>query len=499
MPEEANQHGAGLEDEAAFEASLGSADVRPADQSKEAAAPHPPAGQAEASPAAGQPAWTGKTLGHFRLLRLLGEGTMGLVIQALDVHLQRVVALKVLRKRIAGIDAVKRVEQFLREARSAARIEHPNVVRIYEINQHAGWWYIAMEMVDGENIDRVVTAAGPLPPARACPLIADAATALAVAHGLGIVHRDVKPTNLMITRGGRCKLTDFGLVRSSDPNDPFDFTDRSVGTPKFMAPELIRRQDVTPAVDVYSLGATLYYTLTGGPPFVGKNVTEILRQHVAAPIPDVRDKAPGCPDSLASLVQRTMAKEPADRPTAANLAAALDAETIAWRADGSGAASGSTVLIPGSGLLTGGSGARPGRAFSGLARMWKSWRFWALSAAVLTAASLGVVWYLRARQAPAGPDRRALARLAERFPDAPETYGVLPPGEVFAAAPLPAEAPTFSWVGKVDTAGLRYVASKRGRWYYAGDDPRARLIRLEDFVGYATREEAEAAQKAPAP
>ena len=124
---------------------------------------------------------------------------MGMVIQALDIHLQRLVALKVLRKRIAGLDEAKRVEQFLREARGAALIEHPNVVRIYEINQHAGWWYIAMEMVDGENMKQVVSAIGRLPPDRACPLIADAATALAVAHELAIIHRDVKPTNLMIT------------------------------------------------------------------------------------------------------------------------------------------------------------------------------------------------------------------------------------------------------------------------------------------------------------
>jgi len=381
------------------------------------------------------------------------------------------------------------VEQFLREARGAAQIEHPNVVRIYEINQHAGWWYIAMEMVDGENIDRVVTAAGPLPPARACPLIADAASALAVAHGLGIVHRDVKPTNLMITRGGRCKLTDFGLVRSSDPNDPFDFTDRSVGTPKFMAPELIRRQDVTPAVDVYSLGATLYYTLTGSPPYVGKTVTDILRQHVAAAIPDVREKAPECPASLALLVQRTMAKDPAVRPTAADFAAALAAETIAWRTEGSGVSS--TVLIQGSGLLPGGSGALPARA---PARMWRSWRVWAIGAAMLFTAALVAVWYLGRGPEPKGLDRRPVARLAERFPHAPETYGVLPPGETFATAPLPAEAPAFSWVGKVDTAGLQYVVSKRGRWYYAIDDPVAQLIRMEDFVGYRTAEEAEASK-----
>jgi serine/threonine protein kinase len=163
-----------------------------------------------------QPAWVGKRLGNFKLLRLIGEGKMGRVIQAQDINLQRIVALKILNKRIPGVDDQQRVLQFLREARAAARLEHPNVVRIYEINQHDGWWYIAMEMLEGKNLRTIVKAAGPLTQPRACTLIADASNALAAAHELGIIHRDIKPTNLMLTRSGRCKLTDFGLVRLDD-------------------------------------------------------------------------------------------------------------------------------------------------------------------------------------------------------------------------------------------------------------------------------------------
>lgn len=486
---ESGRGSGGLENPADFEASLG-ASIKPADPSEETVILPAPPGSAEGI-AAGQPAWAGKTLGHFRLLRLIGEGTMGMVIQALDIHLQRLVALKVLRKRIAGLDETKRVEQFLREARGAALIEHPNVVRIYEINQHAGWWYIAMEMVDGENMKQVVSAIGRLPPDRACPLIADAATALAVAHELGIIHRDIKPTNLMITRGGRCKLTDFGLVRLNDPNDPFDFTERSVGTPSFLAPELIQRHGITPAIDVYSLGATLYFALTGQPPYVGKTCKEVLKQHVSAPVPDVREKAPDCPESLALLVQRAMAKDPATRPTAADLAASLHAESIAWRTDGSGT---STLLVHGSGLLPDATGAIQQHA--GPRRTWPSGRFYVIGVAVAAAIAV-TAWYMAS--APPPEDHRPLAKLVERFPGAPETYGLLPAGQGCATAPVPAEAPEFSWVGKVDTAGLRYVASKRGRWYYAIDDPAARLIREEDFVGYATAQEAEAAGKSPAP
>ncbi len=493
MPEEPESKRAGFEGQADFEASLG-ARVSAPDPAEDTVILRPATGGSVEGATAAQPTWVGKTLSHFRLLRLIGEGTMGMVIQALDIHLQRVVALKVLRKRISGVDEVKRVEQFLREARGAARIEHPNVVRIYEINQHAGWWYIAMEMVDGENIKQVITAAGPLSPARACPVMADAASALAVAHGLGIVHRDVKPTNLMITRGGRCKLTDFGLVRLNDPDDPFDFTERSVGTPSFLAPELIRRQQVTPAIDVYSLGATLYYALAGRPPYVGKTVQDVLRQHVAAAVPDVREKAPDCPPTLAALVQRAMAKDPAARPTAADLAASLDAESIAWRTEGSGALTGSSVLIQGSGVVPGGSGApRAGGRFR------RSWGLWASGALVLVIGASAAAWYVGRDRGAAEPARRSVEPLAEQFPRAPATYGVRPAGETFSPAPLPAEAPAFSWVGRVDTTGVQYVASKRGRWYYSIGDPVARLIRLEDFVGYRTAEEAQSAGRVPAP
>ncbi|MHC4150848.1 MAG: serine/threonine-protein kinase [Planctomycetota bacterium] len=234
-----------LIDEAEFEASLitdfdsklFSAETEIIDTSK--IPPRPPSDTVEKK----QPNWAGKKLGHFKLMRLIGEGKMGRVIQSQDINLQRIVALKILNKRIPGVDEQQRVLQFLREARAAAKLEHPNVVRIYEINQHDGWWYIAMEMLEGKNLRTIVKAAGPLAQPRACTLIADASNALAAAHELGIIHRDIKPTNLMLTRSGRCKLTDFGLVRLDDPNDPFDFTDKAVGSPQFMAPEMINREN----------------------------------------------------------------------------------------------------------------------------------------------------------------------------------------------------------------------------------------------------------------
>ena len=190
-------------------------------------------------------------------------------------HLKRIVAIKVLRKHLyENKKNNKAIEQFLREARAAAAIEHPNIVRVYEINKHAERWYIAMEMVEGKSLKQIVKTVGTLSPSQACPIIADVSTGLNIAHELGMIHRDIKPANILVTRNGRAKISDFGLVRVDDPNDPFDrYARQSIGTPDYMAPEIIRRETITPAVDIYSLGATLYFVLTGCPPYKGAEKT----------------------------------------------------------------------------------------------------------------------------------------------------------------------------------------------------------------------------------
>ena len=475
--------------EAEFEASLISdANTGPSQddtQVLEPRAPRPaPAGQAT------QPPWAGKVLGHFKLLRLIGEGGMGRVIQARDVNLHRIVALKILCKRIPGIEAQERVSQFLREARAAAQLDHPNVIRIYEINQHDGWWYIAMEMLDGGSLRDVVKASGPLSAPRACTVAADAATALAVAHALGIIHRDIKPANLMLTRDGRCKLTDFGLVRLDDPNDPFDFTHKAVGSPLFMAPEMILRKNQTRAIDIYSLGCTLFYALTGRPPYSAPTIQAVLRQHLSAPVPDLRSVVPNCPVSLATLVQRSMAKDPEDRPCAADMAAALRAEAIGAQADDS-----STLLLGASGPLSPtAAGTQQVKAPSGmgttLARaLHLRWVQVSVACVCLALVAAVVAFLLRGHEG-AGLHRGTtqLAALARSFPNAPRSYGGRTPGR----APVPDKAPAFSWVGKAETTGLQFVASRRGPHFYRIEDPQAVLIRAEDFVGYKTAAEAAA-------
>ncbi|UCD51818.1 MAG: serine/threonine protein kinase [Phycisphaerales bacterium] len=451
-----------------------------------------------------QPAWAGKQLGHFKLLRLIGEGKMGRVIQARDINLQRLVALKVLCKRLPGIDATKRVDQFFREARAAAQIDHPNVVHIYEINQHDGWWYIAMEMIEGGNLREAIKAAGPLPAQKACAFIADAASALATAHELGILHRDIKPTNLMLTRQGRCKVTDFGLVHMDDPNDPFQFTHKAVGSPLFMAPELILRGEQTPALDVYSLGTTLFFALTGRAPFVGKTVQEVLKKHVKAPIPDLRTVMRDCSATLAVLVARALAKAPGDRPSAGDMAAALRAESIAGQMADSG------TLSPGASSLIRelmGSGVTDTTVASQLVTFAERWakslrrrRQWVIgSVAVLATVLLlfggyRLIGQLRGRRAAGS------GSLMRYFPDAPANYGVADPdSRPFPVGPDVQNPPAFSWVGRINPGQFQFVASRSGRHFYPLDDPRSVLIRAEEVVGYRTPQAAQADGKTAAP
>jgi hypothetical protein len=481
------------------------------------AAPRPATDPIHGSHLHAEPVWAGKTLSHFRLLRQLGQGTMGLVIQAEDLHLGRLVALKVLRKRIEGLDETRRVEQFLREARAAGRLDHPNVARVYEINQHRGWWYIATELLEGGTLHDVVRAAGPLTPARACPIIADAAAGLAAAHQAGMIHRDIKPSNLMLTRTGRCKVVDFGLVRVEDPNDPFDFTEQAVGTPHYMAPETIRRQPPTPLVDVYGLAAVLYFTLTGHPPYSGKDIAEVLRKHVKAPRPDVREACEACPESLAKLIQRGLAIEPKDRPNAATFALALRAESIGAEAAHDplvlDASAGSSTLLEALAHTAAGrsaaslEAARTGSAdrstlSSATAR--QAWEWLPRIAAVALLAVLvgGGVWWAvarwSARSAPARvPPVASRAAFAAEFPEAPASYGLASAGFV----PIPVDPlrmpPVATWVGRSDAQGAAFVAARDGRHYYPITDPRTALISVEQATLYPCEAAAHADGKTP--
>lgn len=512
---------AGLEDEKAFSETL-LTDHGLTDQPDQPDQPEllpEPARLADADTGTTQPAplatatqrpWIGKIMGHFKLLRLIGEGTMGLVIQAEDIHLKRIVALKVLRKQLAAAGKGKSaVDQFLREARAAAALEHPNIVRVYEIDQHGGWWYIAMEMITGNSLQEILKAAGALPAARACPIIADVATGLQAAHELGMIHRDIKPSNILVTRNGHGKISDFGLVRVDDPNDPFDtYAHQSVGTPFYIAPEMIRRQTIGPAVDIYSLGATLYHLLTGRPPYTAEKMEDVLRQHLHAEIPNLQQVLPDCSPSLAILVQRMMSKEPHLRPSAAEAAAMLHAESIALFPDAAGISGpgGSSVIVPWQGMpdktrpplsdttiLMSDTPLwkRPGYFLTRISTLWR-----VVLAIVVLLVLGGLAFRLYSIRKPPSQDRRLVSRL---FPQAPAGYGTGNTEMMPVPPSLPNEVPGFSWVGKVDASTCRYLASRSGRYFYPIDDKRAVLIRADQFVGYQTAEEALQDGKQPAP
>lgn len=438
------------------------------------------------------PSWIGRRLGNFKLLRLLGKGAMGLVIQAQDVNLGRIVALKVLRKQIRGMDDEQKVQQFLREAKAIARIEHPNVAHIYQIDSHEGWWYIASEFIEGGSVRDVVRAAGPLTPARACPITADAAAALLAVHHVGMIHRDVKPSNIMLTRTGRAKLVDFGLVRMDDPNDPFDFHDQTIGTPHYMPPELVRHEPATAASDVYSLGATLYYTLTGKPPFEADDMQEVLRQHVQDPRPDVHKLAPLCSESLAKLIQRMMAIKQEDRPTVTEVQGALRAENI-------GAAPGDSSIVIDPDSLAVLSRSEPDRSSlvlntstTAAPRRRKPWLLAILAAAVVVL--LAVVFFDIDIQRVASPTADRVAFTA-RFPEAPTSYGQRPQGDVPKpqAMPLP-----FAYLSQQDRGDFAFAAHRNGRRYYPIDSREAAMIPQAGFVGYVNAADAEADGKKPA-
>ncbi len=264
-------------------------------------------------------------LGRCRLVRKLGEGGMGVVWLARHETLQKDVAVKVLPESFgANEEAIRR---FLREARSAARLEHPNVVQVLDAGSADGVHFIVMQFVDGTDLEKAVQKRGKLSVADALAVTKRVALALAAAHKLGLIHRDIKPSNILITKQGRVMVTDFGLARDVGAGASVTSTDQIVGTPQYLSPEQARGDPLDGRTDLYSLGGTLYSMLTGAPPFKGPTPISVAMKHASAtekPLP-VRSIAPDVPEEAAALVERLMAKDPKDRfQTGDEVAAAID-------------------------------------------------------------------------------------------------------------------------------------------------------------------------------
>ncbi len=258
----------------------------------------------------------GLTLGRYVLLDLLGEGGMGRVYKALDTRLGRVVALKVIRQEKVARPQVAR--RFHLEMQAAAKLSHPNVVLAFDADQANDTHFYAMEYVEGVDLTRLVQERGPLAVPQACDYVRQAALGLQHASEQGLVHRDVKPSNLLVTPRGQVKVLDLGLAMlKGEANGETRVTQTGLvlGTPDFLAPE--QAQDplgVDARADVYALGGTLYYLLTGRVPFDGPTPTDKLVQHVTAPPPSPLALRPDVPPPLDAVVRWMMAKRPEDRP-----------------------------------------------------------------------------------------------------------------------------------------------------------------------------------------
>ena len=257
--------------------------------------------------------WIGKQIDRYEITRLLGAGGMGMVFDAHDTKIERHVALKILPRELVEDEVARR--RFLDEARAAGKLSHPHTVVLYEIGEQEGIHYIVMELVAGGSAADFLEQQTAYSPQQATRIVREAAAGLAAAHAAGIVHRDVKPANLLLTGNGSVKVSDFGLAKQlSDTTLGMTREGQLIGTPSFMSPEQCEAATVDFRTDIYSLGASYYALLTGARPFQDqKSVVSVMYAHCHASPPDVRDLNPQIPEACAKVIQRAMAKRPQDR------------------------------------------------------------------------------------------------------------------------------------------------------------------------------------------
>jgi serine/threonine protein kinase len=296
----------------------------------------------------------GQTVGDFTIEAVIGGGSFGTVYRGRQLGLDRLVAIKVPSYEIAA-DPVQ-ARRFAREARAAARVVHPGVVAIYAVGElDDGRPYLAMQLIEGEPLDRVLRD-GPMPPVRALRIARDIASALSETHAAGVIHRDLKPTNIMWRRDrngdDRITLVDFGIAvcRPGNADASRLTTHGLIGTPHYMSPEQAQGEQVDPRADLYALGCLLFELLTGGPPFDGSGF-EVLLAHLGHPVPHASERNPLVPDAIDRLIGHLMAKKPDDRPAGADLVVAMLDEAIAALANPAPTARANTATraTPGSG------------------------------------------------------------------------------------------------------------------------------------------------------
>ncbi len=269
----------------------------------------------------------GARFGDYRIESVLGKGGMGSVYVAQDTRLDRQVALKVLSAEMADDPGFR--DRFVAESRIAASLDHPNIVPVFEAGDVDGQLFLAMRYVRGSDLASILAADGPLDPGRASAIVAQIATALDAAHRAGLVHRDVKPANILVTEGPRpgtehAYLSDFGLTKRTAETGGLTRAGQVLGTVDYIAPEQIEGGEIDGRADIYSLGCVLYECLAGGPPYRRDTDMAVLYAHVRAPVPSLAEVRPDTPSALVVVVERAMAKAPSDRfQTAGEMAEAL--------------------------------------------------------------------------------------------------------------------------------------------------------------------------------
>ena len=249
--------------------------------------------------------------GRYELEELVGTGGMSSVYRAHDRLLERDVALKVLHQQFTA--DTDYVERFRREARSVAQLSHPNIVTVIDRGEQDDRQYIVFEYIAGENLKALVEREGPLPEGEAVRLTLQIARALGFAHEHGLVHRDVKPQNVLLNGDGQAKVTDFGIARSLDVQGGLTQTGTVMGTSDYIAPEQARGSRVDAQSDIYSLGVVLYELLTGEVPFPADNFVAVAMRHINEPPPSAREHRPDVSPRLDAAIRRAMAKDPRDR------------------------------------------------------------------------------------------------------------------------------------------------------------------------------------------
>ena len=265
-------------------------------------------------------------LGKYKLLNHIGTGGMGSVYLAEHLVMRHRVAIKLLPNHLAAHTSY--LERFHQEARASATLNHPNMVRAYDVDHEGNIHYLVMEYVDGSDLQAIVSRSGPLPYRMAADYLRQAAEGLEYAHRVGLIHRDIKPANLLVDKTGTVKILDMGLARFSDESQSsltMAYDQKMIGTVDYLSPEqALDSHKVDARVDIYSLGCTLYFMLTGDAPFPQGTIPQRLLQHQSAEPPDIRKLRPDCPEELIAICRKMMAKSADDRyQSAAEVSQAL--------------------------------------------------------------------------------------------------------------------------------------------------------------------------------